>query len=148
MSDTATLRPAGPDDREYVERLLAENDLPVADLDGKLDRLSLWEVDGTPVGVGGLERHGRHALLRSVAVERDARGAGHGRALCERLLTEAGDAGVDSVYLLTTTAAAFFASMGFEEIERGSAPAAIRGTTEFRDLCPATAVAMRKEVDR
>ena len=144
----ATIRPADPDDRAFVETLLAGNDLPVADLDDGNVRLFVQEIDGRRVGVGGLEPHGEHALLRSVAVEASERGAGHGRALCERLLAEAVNDGIRTVYLLTTTATDFFAGLGFGEIERDAAPAAIRGTAEFSDLCPESAVVMRREIRR
>lgn len=148
MTAEPELRPAGPDDREYAEALLAANDLPVADLGEKLDCLYCWEVDGERVGVGGLEPCGDCALLRSVAVEERARGEGHGRALCERLLDEAANRGVETVYLLTTTAPEFFADLGFSEADRESAPRAIRETTEFAEVCPDAAVCMRKHVER
>lgn len=148
MAVETDLRPADRGDREYAESLLAANDLPVADLPDDLGWLYCWEAGGERVGVGGLQRRGDHALLRSVAVEESARGEGHGRALCERLLAEAADAGVERVYLLTTTAPEFFASLGFEEVERESAPPALRETAEFSDLCPDAAVCMRREVER
>lgn len=147
MAVETELRPAGPDDREYAERLLAGEGLPVAALSETLDFLYCWVAEGETVGVGGLEVHGDHAPLRSV-VEELACGAGHGRALCERLLAEAGDAGVDTVYLLTTTAPAFFASLGFAETDWKPVPAAIRDTGEFADLCPDAAVCMAREVPR
>lgn len=155
MNPDAELRPANsspgdgaPSDREYAEALLAANDLPVADLGEKLDCLYCWEVGGERVGVGGLERCGDCALLRSVVVEERARGQGHGRALCERLLDEAASGGVETVYLLTTTAPEFFADLGFSETERESAPQEIRETTEFAELCPDAAVCMEKDVER
>ena len=161
MNPDAELRPANraaddgapthdeaPSDREYAEALLASNDLPVADLHEKLDRLYCWEVDGGRVGVGGLEPCGDCALLRSVAVEERARGEGHGRALCERLLDEAASKGVEEVFLLTTTAPEFFADLGFSETDRESAPRAVRETTEFAELCPDAAVCMKKELER
>jgi len=148
MTTEPRLRPADPDERTYAESLLADCGLPVADLPEGLDWLYCWEADGERVGVGGLQRRGDHALLRSVAIEESARGAGHGRALCERLLAEAAAEGVESVYLLTTTAPDFFASLGFEAVDRESAPEALRETAEFADLCPDAAVCMRREVDR
>jgi len=146
MSVETTLRSARPEDRRYVEGLLAENDLPVADLFGKLDCLYVWEAGSEPVGVGGLERYGEVALLRSVAVEASARGAGHGTALCEDLLDRARAEGVSTVYLLTTTAGAFFDRLGFERVDRASVPEPIRETEEFADLCPSAAVCMRREL--
>lgn len=52
--------------------------------------------------------------------------------------------GIKSVYLLTTTAADYFPRMGFARIERDEVPVAVQQSTEFRTLCPASAVAMRR----
>lgn len=172
---TVELRPAEPRDREYVEGLLAENDLPTSDLDSAYPSLFVCEFadssgirrsdasqeptrprrvgEGKRVGVGGLEVEGdtgevtgNAGLLRSVAVEESARGAGYGTAICERLLDRARAADLDAVYLLTTTAEDFFADLGFERAERSRVPDTIRGTAEFTDLCPASATCMKKEV--
>lgn len=147
MSVGLELRDAEPGDRQYVETLLAGNDLPTADLDGKLDCLYVCESGGEQVGVGGLERYGDVALLRSVAVEASARGDGYGTELCRELLERARASGVDEVYLLTTTAEGFFERLGFEPTDRAAVPDPIRGTSEFSDLCPSTAVAMRRGLD-
>ena len=142
------LRPARSNDREYVESLLTANDLPVADLPDDPEWLYCWVVGGERVGVGGLERYGDEALMRSVAIEEGVRGEGRGRALCERLLAEAAAAGVEHVYLLTTTAPGFFASLGFAEVERESAPRAIRESAEFDELCPDAAICMTRAVEQ
>ncbi|WP_132058585.1 arsenic resistance N-acetyltransferase ArsN2 [Halorussus amylolyticus] len=147
MAPESQLRAADASDREYAERLLTDEGLPVADLDGKIDCLRICEVNGERVGVGGLEICGDSALLRSVAVEETARGNGYGRTICERLLDDAADAGVESAYLLTTTAPEFFDAQGFAEVERESAPFEIRDTTEFAELCPDSAVCMARGVD-
>ena len=49
---------------------------------------------------------------------------------------------MDSLYLLTLTAEGFFKKCGYRPIARDSAPAEIQETTEFRNLCPASAVCM------
>jgi len=93
-------------------------------------------------------READDGLLRSLVVERPARGTGLGTAICDRLEAIARGDGIDTLYLLTTTAPEFFAARGYAEIERAEAPDAIRGTTEFEDLCPASATAMRKSLLR
>lgn len=152
---TVELHPAEPDDREYVEGLLAENGLPTSDLDAAYSSLFVCESaegkragisEGERVGVGGLQVEGDAGLLRSVAVEESARGAGYGTAICERLLDRARAADLEAVFLLTTTAEDFFAEFGFEEVDRGRVPDSIRGTAEFGDLCPASAACMKKEL--
>jgi amino-acid N-acetyltransferase len=54
--------------------------------------------------------------------------------------------GVRELYLLTMTAALFFANRGYEKVERSKAPAALQGTTEFASLCPVSSVCMRKRL--
>jgi amino-acid N-acetyltransferase len=62
------------------------------------------------------------------------------------LETAAREAGIGRLYLLTTTAADFFAALGYERVDRGEVPEAVRGSAEFSDLCPDTAVAMRRRL--
>jgi amino-acid N-acetyltransferase len=141
-----TLRRADKAGLDYVERLLARNDLPTADVRAKPDCFQIAVVDGDRVGGGGVEPHGTDGLLRSVVVERAARGRGIGGALCEALAGVARAEGVATLYLLTTDAAGFFGGHGFERVERDAVPEAIRGTTQFDDLCPASATVMRRSL--
>jgi amino-acid N-acetyltransferase len=46
------------------------------------------------------------------------------------------------VYLLTTTAEAFFPHFGFERIERAAVPPRIQNSREFHGACPASATVM------
>ena len=140
------LEPVDESDLPYVETLLAENDLPCRDVRSKRDSFSVAVCGDERVGVGGVEVYGTDGLLRSIVVERSARDDGVGSAICTALERRASTAGVDALYLLTTTAAGFFARQGYDEIERADAPGAIRETAQFSDLCPATATCMRKSV--
>ena len=54
--------------------------------------------------------------------------------------------GVDTVYLLTTTAERFFPRLGFEPITRDQVPTTVQASVEFRSACPASAVVMRKRL--
>lgn len=56
-------------------------------------------------------------------------------------------AAVLSGFLLAEGAAAFFAALGFREIERQSAPAEITATMQFEQLCPSSAICMVKELE-
>lgn len=136
------LRPA-TDHLDRVEALLDANDLPSGDLRAGPARFFLARSDAALVGVGGLETYDSDGLLRSVVVREPHRGQGYGTALCEKLAARARDAGVDTLYLLTTTAAPFFRRLGYETIPRETAPASIRRTTQFADLCPESATCMR-----
>jgi amino-acid N-acetyltransferase len=142
--DGVTLEPAG--DLGYVESLLAGADLPTSDVPEHPDRFYVARDGADRVGVGGVERYGADALLRSVVVEASVRGTGYGSALCDALEERAREDGVETLYLLTTTAAGFFAGRGYERIERSAVPEAVRETTEFSALCPDSATCMRREL--
>ena len=130
-----------------VHRLVGEAGLPVEDLN-ELD-LAHFLGGGEPDrlrGVVGLELCGDAALLRSLAVEPEARGAGLGRALVAAAEVHARSRGVRSLYLLTTTAAGFFERLGYRPLDRNQAPNGIRRTREFAGLCPASATFMVKQL--
>ena len=137
---------AGTDDRPRIERLLQDSDLPTDDLDSSPVRLFVAYDDGQFVGVGGLERYGPDALLRSVAVPSEHRGDGYGTAIYREIEDRARRDGIERFYLLTETAEGFFAELGFEVVGRDDAPEAIRETTEFGELCSAAATCMRKAI--
>lgn len=71
------------------------------------------------------------------------RGVGVGSAICEHLEREARTAGLGRLWLLTTTAADFFAARGYERVDRSAASERIQATTEFADLCPNTATCLQ-----
>lgn len=149
MGDVAvTIRRADDTTLPYVEALLERNDLPVRDVRSRPGCFFVASAGGDRVGIGGLERHGVDGLLRSIVVERSARGSGYGAAICEALEAEARAEGVETLYLLTTTASSFFAHRGYVEIERTDAPGTVRQTAQFDGLCPASATCMRRSLSR
>jgi amino-acid N-acetyltransferase len=128
----------------YVESLLAAADLPADDVRSNPEWFYL-AVDGDDrVGIGGLQPAGDDALLRSVVVEASLRGQGYGETLLSTLEARARAEGIEVLYLLTTTAADFFAEYGYTIIDREAAPDPVRGTREFEALCPSSATCMRK----
>lgn len=130
----------------YVEALLERNDLPSEDVRPNPEWFYVGYHGENAVAIGGIEVYDSVGLLRSVVVDESVRGTGIGRATCEALEVEARAADVETLYLLTTTASGFFATLGYEEIDRGEAPEAIRETSEFADLCPDSATCMRKRI--
>lgn len=128
-----------------VEALLIEAGLPVSDLPGSrsLNLLGARE-GGRLVAVVGIEVYGEVGLLRSLAVAPGRRNTGLGQGLVASAETWAAEQGVKTLFLLTTTAAEFFARLGYEVIARSEAPAAIAATAQFADLCPASSTLMRK----
>lgn len=128
-----------------VEALLTEAGLPVSDLPAnrKLHFLGVRE-GGRLVGVVGIEVFGPAGLLRSLAVAEAHRECGLGQGLVSDAEALAAGLGVNTLYLLTTTAAAFFARLGYEAVSRSEAPAAIAASAQFAHLCPASSSFMRK----
>jgi amino-acid N-acetyltransferase len=147
MSTEVQLRPAEPDDRGYIESLLVRNELPIADLSKKLPCLYVCETETEQIGVGGLEQYNEAGLVRSVAIEESARGNGYGTIVCDKLLDRARSTGISTIYLLTTTSYLFFGRLGFYEVARETFPTSIQNTSEFSDLCPVTAVCMKRDLD-
>jgi amino-acid N-acetyltransferase len=138
----------GADDA--IRSLLQAADLPTADLEhGAASSVRFWVLrDGARViGAVGLERFGSAGLLRSLVVDRSRRGEGLGIALVRTLERESAAAGIDQLVLLTQTARPFFERLGYVVIDRPSAPEAIRASTEFRALCPASATCMSRNLD-
>jgi len=54
--------------------------------------------------------------------------------------------GVSDLYLLTTTADAWFRGHGYSPAARDTAPPAIRATSQFSGLCPAAASLLHKVI--
>ena len=125
--------------------LLAAASLPSNDIDDKVELFALQTEDGL-TGTIGWETDGTTALLRSLSVRKDCQRKGYGNALINYLEARARQKAVRSLYLLTTTAAAFFSKHGYIVIRRAEAPAFIQQTTEFKSLCPASATVMKKEL--
>ncbi|HEX2530933.1 MAG TPA: arsenic resistance N-acetyltransferase ArsN2 [Burkholderiaceae bacterium] len=138
-----TIKPLAPDAK--LKQILRSCDLPVEDIDDtQSGRFFGYFADDNLAGVVGLELYPPAALLRSLAVLPPYRGDGVGRALLRFAERQAAMQDVSSLFLLTNSAAAFFAKQGYAMVARSEAPAAIRATTQFASLCPASAVFMAK----
>lgn len=141
-------RNATGDDLDTVIEFLTASDLPHEDVrDG--DAAFYLGVTGggrEVVGVAGLEPYGTVGLLRSVVVPARHRGRGYGTALVDAASARAAGAGVERLYLLTTSADGFFTAKGFERVPRDAVPHPIRATSQFSELCPGSATCMRTEL--
>ena len=126
--------------------MLAENALPVADVNAAMlaDFVVAEDDSGKIAGSVGLERFGVDALLRSLAVARTARHEQLGTTLVAHAESVARASDISDLWLLTTTAAGFFRRMGYADVERSKVAAEVKSTTQFAQLCPATAACMRK----
>lgn len=132
-------------DEAQVKQLLAACELPYADITpSHLQHFVILRDGAHLAGVAGLEPLGDVALLRSLAVPMRYRGQGFGSRLTHKAEAYARSQGVETLYLLTTTAEGFFAGRGYARIDRDTVPTAVQETTEFQSLCPASAVCMAK----
>jgi arsenite methyltransferase len=140
----AAVRPAHMDDLAAAESLLQEARLPVDGVaDGFADGYVVAETEaGGLVGVAGVEVYGAYGLLRSVAVAGAARGQGVGEALVRDRIGWARGRGLRRLYLLTTTADAWFPRLGFTRVSRDDVPVRVRRSSEFAETCPSSAVVM------
>ena len=126
--------------------LLEAAGLPVSDLtDAHMEHFFYCGSLQSPTGLVGLEFCGEDVLLRSLVVAPSRRSAGLGATLLRQAEVHARTLGVRAIYLLTTTAGPFFRRHGYIATERASAPAAIRATREFSDICPASSELLCKE---
>jgi N-acetylglutamate synthase-like GNAT family acetyltransferase/protein-L-isoaspartate O-methyltransferase len=147
MSEVGMVRPATERDLGAAELLLRAASLPIEGLRDQFDDgFVVWEVDGTVIGVAGLEVYGSYGLLRSVAVAEDWRGRGVAEALVKDRVDWGAARGLRAIYLLTTTASGYFGRRGFASVDRDAVPAAVRRSNEFAEVCPATAIAMELRV--
>jgi amino-acid N-acetyltransferase len=137
------IRAATAEDRDAVEALLRRTKLPPDGLDDQFgDGYAVAQEDGRIVGAAGVEVYGRYGLLRSVAVDPDAQGRGLGERLTRERLAWARARGLESVYLLTNTAAGYFPRIGFTPVSRAEVPEEIRRSLQFAAVCPSMAAVL------
>jgi amino-acid N-acetyltransferase len=145
---TPAIRAARAEDLGALRALLRTCDLPCEDLTPRhLAHFLVAPADDGLRGSAGLEPRGEDALLRSLAVQPAARGEGLGGRLLAAVERRAHRAGLQALYLLTTTAAPFFRDRGYEPIDRAKLPGPIQQTEEASRLCPAGATCMRKRLE-
>ncbi|MDR7555612.1 MAG: arsenic resistance N-acetyltransferase ArsN2 [Armatimonadota bacterium] len=137
-----TLAAAGPQDLDEICALLASSGLPAEGVADHLDGVLVVRDAGRLVATAGLEDYGDAGLLRSVAVAPTHRGRGLGRALVAALLARARARGHAEVYLLTTTAAGYFARLGFRPTTREAVRPSVQRSAEWHLACCASSVVM------
>jgi amino-acid N-acetyltransferase len=140
----AELRGAAEADLAAIRALLEQAGLPTSDLETSEPTFTVLHEHGAVVAAGALQRFGSSALLRSVVVTPDRRGAGLGGIIVHELENGAAAVRIHRLFLLTQTAREFFAHRGYRVIERSGAPQDVQGSEEFRSLCPTSATCMMK----
>jgi len=127
--------------------VLVEAHLPTEGLVDHLPSAIVARAGTSVVATAAVELYGDAALLRSVAVACSARGRGVGERIARAALDLAHRHGARTVYLLTTTAAGFFADrLAFRSISRDLVPAAVRASVEFAVVCPESAEVMVRQL--
>lgn len=139
-----TYRAAAVDDLPAVASLLTRAGLPVDGLQEQFgEPYAVAIAEGEIIGAEGIECYGDAGLLRSAVVSESWRGHGIGERLTRDRLDWARRQNLREVWLLTTTADAWFPRFGFVPAPRDQAPPALQASREFREACPASATAMR-----
>ena len=138
------IRPVTIDDTTH--QLLQDAGLNSTDL--QPNNTSLWGyfIGEKLTGIIGLECYGDIGLLRSLAVHETERQQGIGQKLVTYLEQQARDRHIKTLYLLTQTAAPFFSHQGYTITSRNDAPDAIRNTSQFAGLCPASSQLLSKQL--
>nr|WP_216832548.1 GNAT family N-acetyltransferase [Clavibacter michiganensis] len=111
-----------------MHAFLAVADLTVTGLDDPGVRLWIQrDGDGRITGSTGFELSagGRHALIRSFAVDPALRSAGLGSTLARHALTEATAAGARRAWLFSRRSGPFWRGLGFQEADRDALAAAL-----------------------
>ena len=133
-------------ERDGLKAALKKAGLPAGDVEGP--DLMFWRFetrDDVPVGFGGLEIHGRDALLRSLVTLPPVRRKGFGAAIVNAIEFEAGLLGSHAIYLLTMDTA-FFVRLGYKNCKRADVPNAITSSQQFAMLDQAKASTMVKRI--
>ncbi len=120
--------------------------LPMDDLHEPGRRFYRFGDDAGLIGYGGLEQIGPDVLIRSMVVVDARRGGGLGAEVLSWLEARAAERKATALYLLTTSATAFFQRHGYTALPRSAAPPAIAASRQFSTLCPASATFMFKEL--
>jgi amino-acid N-acetyltransferase len=105
---TVIIATANEADAALILALLQRCELPTGGVAENIQAFAVARSDGLVVGTSGVERYGACGLLRSVAVEPSKPRSGVAAPLVERAVLESERGGLDALYLLTTTAKAYF----------------------------------------
>lgn len=133
--------------RTEIMQLLSACNLPVSDVTAS-DSLRFFgcRTGSELAAIVGLEFTESVALLRSLAVAPKYRNHGLGKALVVFAEAQAASLGVQSLFLLTTTADGYFSRLGYSHVPREDAPLAIKSTAQFSGLCPESSSFMSKRL--
>jgi len=137
--------PASQNSFSAAITLLKKNNLPTEDLDpGK--QIFVVEEGDKVIATVAVEYDYNNALLRSLSVSEEKRGSSLGSELVKFIEDYVQKQGVQTIYLLTTTASDFFSKRGYTIIDRSNIPDFIKNTSEYSVVCSSSSTLMRKEL--
>ena len=137
--------PASQNSFSAAVELLKKNNLPTEDINPGTQLFVIEENDSV-IGTIAVEYNFDVALLRSLSVSEQKRNSGIGQMLVAFIENYVQKQGVQSIYLLTTTAEDFFLKKGYESVDRNEVPDFIKNTKEFSIICSASSTLMKKEL--
>lgn len=144
MTDLVEIISARTADMEAIRKLLQNNGLPISDITLENTHFFAAYLDGRLIGSIGLQVMDSVALLRSMVVEDRYRNLQVGKQLYEKVIELAIEKHIQQVFLITTTAQAYFGEKGFKVIAREQVPERIQQTTQFSKTCPDSGIVMHK----
>ncbi|NMA55408.1 MAG: GNAT family N-acetyltransferase, partial [Firmicutes bacterium] len=100
--------PVEDKDLPSVKKLLKGAGLSEAGVEDQFENFLKLILDGELAAVAGLEIYDHAGLVRSVAVAEEYRHSGLGRGLIRAMINKARSAGIETLYLVTDTAADYF----------------------------------------
>ncbi|QHT67157.1 GNAT family N-acetyltransferase [Rhodocytophaga rosea] len=148
MTDLSEIISASNTDMDVIRKLLQDNGLPVSDVNLENTYFFAAYLNGRIIGSIGLQVMGSVALLRSMVVEDRYRNLQVGKQLYEKVMELAVEKQIQEVFLITTTAQAYFGEKGFEVIAREQVPELIQQTTQFSKTCPGSGIVMHKLISK
>ena len=146
MRNEISISVAGQDNRDAIISLLQSEKLPVGDIPTQLEKFFVAINEGVVIGAAGVEAYGKCGLLRSVVVKSAYRKLKIAEQLVNEIENLGRNEGIDTLYLLTETAGAYFSKRGYQAMPRAEAPRSIQESSEFSHACPSSAMLMRKEL--
>jgi amino-acid N-acetyltransferase len=145
---TPAIDTARPGDLAAIEDRLVAAGLPVAGVGPLVEAGRVLVARDPAAGIMGcvaVEPAGGQVLLRSLAVSGAHRRAGIGDRLVSAALATVTPGA--EVWVLTETAEGFFTGRGFTPVDRRSVTGAVTATELWTTACPASAVALRLDVE-
>lgn len=137
--------PASQNSFTAAIRLLENCGLPTADLNPG-HQLFVIEDRSKVIGTVVVEYDYKHALLRSLSVAEEYRNKDIGKQLVAFIEDYVRKQGVQTIYIITTTAPEFFSKKNYQKTERNEVPEFIQHTSEFSSICPSSATIMKKDL--